>query len=95
MSTDENNNSNNTIKVNVKTSTGSVFSVEVDVSKTVMEFKEQLAEKSNIPVEQQRLIYSGHVLKDPHTLLSYCKYTTLLPTSPFIHKIKNTKTTFS
>eukprot|EP01115_Flamella_aegyptia_P015552 TRINITY_DN9633_c0_g1_i1.p1 TRINITY_DN9633_c0_g1~~TRINITY_DN9633_c0_g1_i1.p1 ORF type:complete len:451 (+),score=65.21 TRINITY_DN9633_c0_g1_i1:57-1409(+) len=33
--------------------------------------KKQLVANSNIPAEQQRLIYSGHVLKDQQTVQSY------------------------
>lgn len=60
------------ITVNVKCSTGDKFTVEVDPSIAVSEFKILLADKSRIPADQQRLIFSGHVLKDPMTLESYC-----------------------
>jgi ubiquilin len=60
------------ITVNMKTSSGTSFSIQIpDDSLTIAEFKKLLVEKSNIPVEQQRLIYSGHVLKDVQTLGSY------------------------
>lgn len=59
------------ITVNIKCSTGLNFSASVEVSSTILDFKKQLAELSKIPAEQQRLIYSGHVLKDPQTVESY------------------------
>jgi ubiquilin len=59
------------ITVSVKCSTGDKFTVEVETSQLVSDFKRLLAEKSKIPAEQQRLIFSGHVLKDPQTLESY------------------------
>jgi len=62
------------IKVNIKCSTGSTFSVEVNLGQTVAQFKESLTEKVAIPAAQQRLIYSGHVLKDFQTLASYCEF---------------------
>ncbi|GMG36527.1 unnamed protein product [Ambrosiozyma monospora] len=45
--------------------------VTVDVSKTIAEFKAQLAAEVDIPAERQRLIYSGKVLKDADTVESY------------------------
>lgn len=38
---------------------------------TVAELKAILAEKSNIPADRQRIIFSGRILKDPETLSSY------------------------
>jgi ubiquilin len=66
------------ITVTIKSSTGINLTVEADLSSTVAEFKVLLSEKTNIAAEQQRLIYSGHVLKDPQTLASYCKFHVLL-----------------
>ncbi|CAH1762295.1 8292_t:CDS:2 [Entrophospora sp. SA101] len=40
-------------------------------SKTVLEFKQLIGEKSEIPADRQRLIYSGKVLKDNDTLETY------------------------
>eukprot|EP00898_Chlorokybus_atmophyticus_P006757 jgi/Chlat1/7082/Chrsp57S06778 len=58
--------------VHVKTTAaGGKFSVEVEGSLTVAEFKALLADKSSVPAPQQRLIYKGHVLKDDRTLASY------------------------
>lgn len=48
-----------------------VTTVEVlDLKITVAEFKALISPKFSIPAEQQRLIYAGHVLKDPQTLES-------------------------
>jgi len=59
------------IAVNVKCSTGDKFSLSVPLSISVLDFKKQIAELSKIPPEQQRVIYSGHVLKDTQTLENY------------------------
>eukprot|EP01116_Phalansterium_solitarium_P014433 TRINITY_DN320_c0_g1_i1.p1 TRINITY_DN320_c0_g1~~TRINITY_DN320_c0_g1_i1.p1 ORF type:complete len:302 (+),score=82.39 TRINITY_DN320_c0_g1_i1:500-1405(+) len=59
------------LSLNIKISSGTSFSVSVEDTLTVAEFKVVLSEKANIPPEQQRLIYAGHVLKDPQTLQSY------------------------
>lgn len=57
------------IKLNVKTSSGSKFEIEItSLAETIAQLKGRLAELSNIPVDCQRLIYRGHVLKDSQTL---------------------------
>src|SRR5262245_22053185 len=62
------------IKINIKCSTGTQFTVDVEETQPIGEFKKQLAEQSNIPAEQQRLIYSGHVLKDHQTIQNCSMY---------------------
>ncbi|CAA2978278.1 ubiquitin domain-containing DSK2a-like [Olea europaea subsp. europaea] len=41
------------------------------VTDDVGEFKALLAQNCDVPVEQQRLIYKGRILKDDQTLVSY------------------------
>src|SRR5690554_4604027 len=62
-----------TLNLNIKSSNGTSFPVQAEEDMTVGDFKKKLEEKSNIPAAQQRLIYSGHVLKDAQTLQSYGK----------------------
>ena len=50
---------------------GEKWSLSADDEMTVGEFKALLVEKCAIPVEQQRLIYKGYVLKDTRTIESY------------------------
>mmetsp|Transcript_22181 Transcript_22181/g.69026 ORF Transcript_22181/g.69026 Transcript_22181/m.69026 type:complete len:84 (+) Transcript_22181:134-385(+) len=69
--------------VHVKISTGSKVTVEVELSQTVLQFKETLAAQTEIPSAQQRLIYKGHVLKDEKTLESYG-----LETDHTVHLVK-------
>ncbi|BBM99682.1 ubiquilin [Marchantia polymorpha subsp. ruderalis] len=57
--------------VHVRCSNGNKFSLEVDLSITVRALKVMLAERSEIPADQQRLIYKGRVLKDDNSLDSY------------------------
>ncbi|CAG8490197.1 229_t:CDS:2 [Acaulospora colombiana] len=59
------------ITVTVKCSNDQKYSVTIDTSKTVLEFKNAIAEKSNTAADKQRLIYSGRVLKDNDTLETY------------------------
>ncbi|XP_044500396.1 ubiquitin domain-containing protein DSK2a-like isoform X2 [Mangifera indica] len=59
------------VKVNIRCSNGSKFSVDIDLDSTVESFKAVLSEKCEIPPQQQRLIYKGRILKDDQTLKSY------------------------
>lgn len=57
----------------VKTSSDSTHTVTMAEAATVLELKTKLsgADLENIPVERQRLIYSGRVMKNDDTLGSY------------------------
>ncbi|XP_060194642.1 ubiquitin domain-containing protein DSK2a-like [Lycium barbarum] len=59
------------VTINVRCSNGSKFTVEVTLESTVGSFKSVLAQHSDIPAGQQRLIYKGRILKDEQTLASY------------------------
>ena len=55
----------------VRTVSGQNYSLTIELSATVAQAKEKLVESTGVPVEQQRLIYKGRVLKDEETLSSY------------------------
>ncbi|CAM6100502.1 unnamed protein product [Calypogeia fissa] len=57
--------------VHVRCSNGNKFSVEVDLTVSVRALKALLVDRSEIPADQQRLIYKGRVLKDDNSLDSY------------------------
>lgn len=58
--------------INVRTSSGTVAQVTgVDEAGSVAAFKALVAEKTGIPIEQLRVVSSGHVLKDDKTLADY------------------------
>lgn len=61
------------ITFKVKTSGDSTHAITMSDSATVLDLKTKLAgeEFENIPVERQRLIYSGRVLKNDDTLATY------------------------
>jgi ubiquilin len=57
--------------IHIRCTNGSKFSVETDLEAKVGVFKVLLAEKCDIPADQQRLIYKGRILKDDNSLHSY------------------------
>ncbi|GMI68252.1 hypothetical protein like AT2G17200 [Hibiscus trionum] len=59
------------VTVNISYSSGSKFSVQINLDSTVLSFKALLARNCDIPADRQCLIYKGRVLKDDHTLQSY------------------------
>ena len=59
------------IPIKVRCSSGEKYSIEVELSMTILETKQKLVDVTSVPVERQRLIYKGKVLKDPETLESY------------------------
>jgi ubiquilin len=60
------------INITVKTASGSKYEIQVETTVTIGELKKLLEEKSQVAAEQQRLIYSGKVLRDELTLEDYC-----------------------
>ena len=59
------------VTVTVKASSGQKFTVEISQEDKIEQLKEKIAVESNIPASDQRLIYSGRILKDPETVKSY------------------------
>lgn len=60
------------INIQVKGPSDLKLSLKVDTSVTVEELKQQIAtENSDFPADQQRLIYSGRVLKDNEFVEKY------------------------
>ncbi|KAJ6619703.1 hypothetical protein B0H10DRAFT_2024528 [Mycena sp. CBHHK59/15] len=71
------------IQINVKGPSELKLQITITTDKTVLEFKQAIAEKSDVEAERQRLIYSGRVLKD-EDLLSVYK----IQSSHTIHMVK-------
>ncbi|KAK9690614.1 hypothetical protein RND81_09G140900 [Saponaria officinalis] len=59
------------VSVNIRCSNGSKFSVRTSLDSSVGNFKSVVAQNTDVPAEQQRLIYKGRILKDDQTLASY------------------------
>ena len=75
------------MKINVKGSSESVrFTIETaEPSWTVGQLKAQCEAQCGVAAASQRLIFSGHVLKDMSTLESYSAYFAAL-CSKFVHR---------
>ncbi|XP_017247460.1 ubiquitin-like domain-containing protein CIP73 isoform X2 [Daucus carota subsp. sativus] len=63
--------SDSIVELNIKTLDSQMYSFQVDKNIPVSVFKENVASKTGVPVEQQRLIFRGKVLKDNHLLSEY------------------------
>jgi ubiquilin len=61
------------ITFNIKSSSDAKFALTLPLNTTVLDLKKKLAEPefADIPIERQRLIYSGSILKDGETLSHY------------------------
>ncbi len=60
------------------TPNGETFKVPLDGNDTIQQFKISASVATNIPAEEQRLVYKGHLLKDDRTLDSYGSFPVLL-----------------
>lgn len=63
--------SESTIEINIKTLDSQIYTFRVNKDMSVPILKEKVASAIGIPVEQQRLIFRGKVLKDNHLLSEY------------------------
>ncbi|KAK6464972.1 hypothetical protein DFJ63DRAFT_91 [Scheffersomyces coipomensis] len=72
------------ISITIKSSGDNKYELTIDPSITVLQLKEQISEKADIPADRQRLIYSGKVLKDNETVASY-----KVQTGHTIHLVKS------
>ncbi|RZB70294.1 Ubiquitin-like domain-containing protein CIP73 [Glycine soja] len=63
--------SDSTVQLNIKTLDSRIYSFQVDKNMPVSLFKEKIANEIGVPVNQQRLIFRGKVLKDEHVLSEY------------------------
>ncbi|ETB57859.1 hypothetical protein YYC_04659 [Plasmodium yoelii 17X] len=60
-----------TINVSFKVTGGKEFTISIEPTITVMELKQKCAEHVDIPVESQRIIFKGKILKDKEPLTLY------------------------
>ncbi len=55
----------------IKTLTGRTATLEVDPEDTIAQVKQKFFEKDAVPVQEQRLLYGGHELKDENCIKDY------------------------
>lgn len=60
-----------TLHLNIKTLDSRIYTFQVDKNMPVSLFKDKIATEVGLPVNQQRLIFRGKVLKDEHLLSHY------------------------
>ena len=60
-----------TYQIFVKTLTGKSLAIDVTPDETVASLKEKVCSSEGVPVDQQRLIFSGKQLEDKETMASY------------------------
>ncbi|KAI0801499.1 hypothetical protein C8Q74DRAFT_1192221 [Fomes fomentarius] len=75
--------SSSDISINVKGPSELKLQITIATDKTVADLKQAIAEKSDVPADRQRLIYSGRVLKDEDALSTY-----KIQSSHTIHMVK-------
>lgn len=56
------------MQVKVKDQSGLVFTVTVEPTSTVLDIKKKICSQTNVPVEQQNLLFSGQSLSDDSTV---------------------------
>lgn len=61
-----------TLTLTIKTVKDS-YQVSVADTATILELKQAVEKESQIPPDEQRLIYAGHILKDEDTVQKYGK----------------------
>ncbi|KAI0789379.1 hypothetical protein C8Q75DRAFT_807021 [Abortiporus biennis] len=71
------------IQINVKGPSELKLQITIATDKTVLDLKQAIADKSDVPADRQRLIYSGRVLKDEDALSVY-----KIQSSHTIHMVK-------
>ena len=80
------------LALTIKTIQGDVYNVNATGSNTIAELKQRIEEVASVPAAQQRVIFSGHVMKDHMTVDEYGKsvFHTHIHTHPYTHRYTHT-----
>lgn len=62
------------MQIFIKTLTGRTVSLIVEEDESIKTVKQKFKDKDGVPVNEQRLLYGGHELKDNQTLKDYGIY---------------------
>ena len=62
------------MQIFIKTLTGRTVSLIVEEDESIRTVKQKFKDKDGVPVNEQRLLYGGHELKDNQTLKDYGIY---------------------
>jgi Ubiquitin family len=57
--------------ISVKTLTGKIITLNVKPSETVYDIKSKIEDQEGIPIDQQKLLFTGKQLEDHRTLANY------------------------
>lgn len=60
------------MQIFVKTLTGRTVTLIVEENESIRTVKEKFKDKDGVPIDEQRLLYGGHELKNDKTLKDYC-----------------------
>jgi ubiquitin C len=63
--------SSGSIHIFVKTLTGKTLTYNAQISDTIEHVKAKIQDKTDIPIDDQCLIFEGRQLEEDHTLLDY------------------------
>jgi hypothetical protein len=73
------------VELKVKTLDSRVISLQVEGNQTILDVKNSIFKETQVPIEQQRLIFRGKVLKDN---LALSEYAGLLDGGSTIHMVQ-------
>ncbi len=59
------------MKIHIRSLTSKIYDISVNSNDTVKTIKDKIQEAEGIPLDQQRLIFGGNLLKDEYFISDY------------------------